>query len=269
MMRRLVDEQAPGTAAARAAALLAAMPHGDPPEGAKQRVRRALHTRPAGRAWAPRLAPILVATLLFLSLTAVAATVGRGVITRWLHGSPPPPAPAVTPAPVVAPAPPPAAPVAEPAPVAVAPAPAAVEAAPAAPRRPAPAARSATQPPEAPVPAQAASQPAAAAAVSAPASQPAAAPLPPDAALVLGAMRALRHQRDPAAAGRLLDRYLALHPDGPLAEEALGLAIEAAATRKDPAAATYANGYLRRFPDGRFAEAARRARARFGGAAAR
>jgi len=90
----------------------------------------------------------------------------------------------------------------------------------------------------------------------------AAAPAPPGAELVLTAYRALRAEHDPARAGLLLDRYLADHPDGALAEDALALAIEAAAGRDDARAAALGARYLARFPSGRYRAAAERARAR-------
>ncbi|HEX4405689.1 MAG TPA: hypothetical protein VH560_12715 [Polyangia bacterium] len=76
--------------------------------------------------------------------------------------------------------------------------------------------------------------------------------------LVATAMRALRRDHDPAGAARLLDDYLRRWPNGALIEEALALAIEAANARGDARARTFATTYLRRFPAGRFGEAARR-----------
>jgi hypothetical protein len=77
--------------------------------------------------------------------------------------------------------------------------------------------------------------------------------------LVATAMRALRRDHDPARAARLLDDYLVRWPDGALVEEALALGIEAARARGDARESTLAAEYLRRFPSGRFADAARRA----------
>ena len=76
---------------------------------------------------------------------------------------------------------------------------------------------------------------------------------------MLDAIRALRKSRDPARAQKLLDGYLESHPRGALSEDALGLAIEAAAARGDPRAADYARRYLSRFPNGRFRSIALRA----------
>jgi hypothetical protein len=75
---------------------------------------------------------------------------------------------------------------------------------------------------------------------------------------VLDAMVALRRDHDAARAGRLLDHYLATHPHGVLREEALVLAIEAAAARGDGATARrLAAGYTDAYPNGRFRAFAR------------
>lgn len=79
----------------------------------------------------------------------------------------------------------------------------------------------------------------------------------PDSELVLAALAALRRDHAPARADGLLAEYLRLHPDGQLAEDALALAIEAAAARGPAAAASAARRYLARFPDGRFRTTAR------------
>ncbi len=84
------------------------------------------------------------------------------------------------------------------------------------------------------------------------------------AALVLEATSALRNQHDPKRAGRLLDDYLNRYPSGVLAEEALALAIEAAAAGGDDRARTLASKYLRNYPKGRFRDAAQNAKLRFG-----
>jgi outer membrane protein assembly factor BamD (BamD/ComL family) len=95
-------------------------------------------------------------------------------------------------------------------------------------------------------------------------SAPAAAPDSAESALMLSAVQALRRDRDAERALVLLEDYLRLYPRGALTEEALALAIEAAAARGDGAAAVgFADEYLQRHPAGRFREAARRAKARF------
>jgi hypothetical protein len=77
--------------------------------------------------------------------------------------------------------------------------------------------------------------------------------------LVADALRALRQEGKPALAARLLEDYLARHADGPLAEEALALSIEAHVKLGDARARTQAAAYLRRYPAGRFRETARQA----------
>jgi hypothetical protein len=79
---------------------------------------------------------------------------------------------------------------------------------------------------------------------------------------VVMAVEALRKQRDPARAARLLAQYLAAHPGGALVEEAVALSIEAAAARHDPAAADFARRYLRDYPNGRFRQTAEAALSR-------
>jgi hypothetical protein len=82
-------------------------------------------------------------------------------------------------------------------------------------------------------------------------------------ALVVGAVRVLRYEHNPERARVMLEDYLAHHPDGMLAEDALSLQIEAAADQADPEAANLARAYLARYPAGRMADAARSAIARF------
>jgi hypothetical protein len=75
---------------------------------------------------------------------------------------------------------------------------------------------------------------------------------------VLDAMIALRRDHDPVRASRLLDGYLARHQHGTLREEALVLAIEAAAARDEAGLAQgLARAYLLSYPKGRFVEFAR------------
>jgi hypothetical protein len=80
-----------------------------------------------------------------------------------------------------------------------------------------------------------------------------------DPSRVVGAVKALRTENDPARAARLLAEYLRIYPRGALLEEALALSIEAAAARRDPAATTFAARYLAEFPKGRFRRAAEQA----------
>lgn len=92
--------------------------------------------------------------------------------------------------------------------------------------------------------------------------RPAAAPVPPtseDASAVAAAMRALRVEKDPARARGLLSRYLAEHPNGALAEEALAMSIEAAIAHHDTDVAALAGRYLRLYPQGSFQTLARNA----------
>ena len=83
-----------------------------------------------------------------------------------------------------------------------------------------------------------------------------------DPSLVVSAIQALRQDRDAERAGRLLAAYLRTHPRGALAEEAVALSIEAADARHSPAAATFAERYLKEYPQGRFRSAAERVLAR-------
>lgn len=81
-----------------------------------------------------------------------------------------------------------------------------------------------------------------------------------EAALVQSAVKALRRDGDPDKATELLERYSDSDPNGPLAEEALALRIEAATSKKqDSAARTWAREYLSRYPQGRYRKAAERA----------
>jgi len=93
---------------------------------------------------------------------------------------------------------------------------------------------------------------------------PAVAPAAPDRdsdeqRLLVDAVRALRHEHDPARAERLLSRYLDRYPDAVAAEDALALALEATLGRDPPRAAGFAVRYLARYPSGRWAALARRA----------
>lgn len=86
---------------------------------------------------------------------------------------------------------------------------------------------------------------------------PVAAPASPsDVARVHEAAKALRGDRDPERALRLLESSEKV--GGPLAEEALALRIEAANASGDPRAKSLAQSYLSRYPAGRYGELARR-----------
>jgi hypothetical protein len=80
-----------------------------------------------------------------------------------------------------------------------------------------------------------------------------------DPSLMVDAIQALRNDHEPARASRLLADYLARYPRGALAEEAIALSIEAAAANHSPAAAGFAERYLRQYPTGRFRETAEKA----------
>jgi len=80
-----------------------------------------------------------------------------------------------------------------------------------------------------------------------------------EAALVQGAVEALRRDRDPERASRLLEQYRKRNPDGSLGEEALALAVEAAMDRNDPRSSDLAREYLARYPQGRFRQVAQEA----------
>jgi hypothetical protein len=77
------------------------------------------------------------------------------------------------------------------------------------------------------------------------------APTGPGATLMMEALQA-RRAGDTARAQQLTAEYQKKYPNGALKEEALAIAFEAAASRKDPAAAPLARRYLAAFPKGRF-----------------
>ena len=67
-------------------------------------------------------------------------------------------------------------------------------------------------------------------------------------------MEALQARRagDAARAQQLTAEYQKKYPNGALKEEALAIAFESAAARKDPSALRLAQKYLSSFPQGRF-----------------
>jgi hypothetical protein len=73
-----------------------------------------------------------------------------------------------------------------------------------------------------------------------------------DVTQVASALRALRQNKDPVRARILLNGYLAEHPAGVLAEEALAISIESALAAHDPDAPVLAARYLRLYPKGFF-----------------
>jgi hypothetical protein len=77
------------------------------------------------------------------------------------------------------------------------------------------------------------------------------------------AMKVLRRDHDAQGALALLKEYLAIHPNGELAEEALALSVDAAAQFDDDEAVALAERYLGKYPHGRFAAQARAALSRF------
>ncbi len=71
--------------------------------------------------------------------------------------------------------------------------------------------------------------------------------------LLVDAMLAVRHTRDFRRAGVLLEDYLAKYPRGALREEAMALAVEAAAARTDLARRDFwVSAYLKDYPAGCF-----------------
>jgi hypothetical protein len=78
------------------------------------------------------------------------------------------------------------------------------------------------------------------------------APTSSDSELVHRALKALRHDHDPALAARLLDQQRAAVRGGPLAEEALALQIEATSSLRQVRSRDFAREYLARYPNGRY-----------------
>jgi len=236
-MVRLLDTVDPTDLEHRATSLLASMPDEMPSELRKRRVREALIARPQRRSWGPALLrPAAVITMLTSSVAIAGATVGRGFVSRAYESVREIFEPGEAPK-VVASRPkhvvrvrPEIEPMVASAPQRHADVPRATE------RRPL--RHTIAAPPLAPAPVVRDEE---------------------EAALVMSAMRALRQERDAERAARLLDRYLAAHPEGALVEEALALDLEASLARHDDGRAqVFARQYLRRFPDGRFLSLARR-----------
>ncbi len=73
----------------------------------------------------------------------------------------------------------------------------------------------------------------------------------PGASLMMEALQA-RRAGDTARAQQLTAEYQKKYPNGALKEEALAIAFESAASRKDPSATRLAQKYLAAFPHGRF-----------------
>ena len=73
----------------------------------------------------------------------------------------------------------------------------------------------------------------------------------PGASLMMEALQA-RRAGDTARAQELTAEYQKKYPNGALKEEALAIAFESAAARKDPGASKLAQKYLASFPKGRF-----------------
>jgi hypothetical protein len=244
---------------ARAAELVASIPSIARSEARKERVRKAVLGTGSRRTWGPLLLrPGVAIAVLLVAGAVAAATIGRIAVLRTYHQligkaasptiegraavAPKLPVPAKSEASVE----PAAIPGVVPAPVA----PSAPVAAPAG------SAGDAVRTSKAPTEAPLSSQPDLAPGGSA---QGARAAPTQEAIQIMTAVRALRQEHDPARAGALLDDYLRRYPRGALAEEALGLAIEAASARGDARAAALARSYLEHYPRGRFLRAARAA----------
>jgi hypothetical protein len=256
MSERLRDQvEADDPAVAELAQLLRAASDVDPAPGAQDRVRWALTGSRQRRSWLERPVLVLLVLAVLLVVTPVVIAGVRKLVA---------PAPALQPSQVAsvdaeATAPPrahpPASkratpPIARPDPPP--PAPLSAAEVPPAPQLPAPTPQP-SPPPRSSPPRR--SRPLAALGDGAGAnfSKPASPLLPPpEAELVLRALRLLRYDHDAPRALHELDRYRARFPDGDLTEEVLALSIEAHAAMTDGAAVALAEQYLRQFPRGRF-----------------
>jgi len=263
-MKRLRDLEGGGPLLSRARDLLRAVE--PPPEVTAQmpEFRRALTVEPLH----PRRPPLVGRTVLVAGVALVAAgAAAQGGAWVWRSWHNPEPAPAVAPASPAATqsadsARPRAARTNRERPTVPEPASTAESAVPATDERPLHGATAGSHKPEfrqgvAPAAASPAAPSRAGAAPEA--SAPTAPSSAAEAALVHSAVKALRRDGDPGRAAKLLDRYAARDPHGPLAEEALSLRIEAALARQDPKACTYAREYLARHPGGRYRNVAQRA----------
>lgn len=249
-MKRLIDQPGPHAPIYREAVRLlsaAEATHRAQP-GAKARVRIALVRRPR-----PRPTPWMRAAVLVAIAFASALASGATLVRQWAHHADDA-SPSVALAPVIAPA---HRPLAH---RAAGPALAEVESVPATPAQEAPLA--AVSAPRARLVTGTGTVPAVRDAVHAPA--PRSISVEETAQLVLDGMAALRRDHDGRRAEALLDEYLRRSPDGPLAEEAMALSIEAASAAHDDRARALAARYLAAYPHGRFREAAERAASRSG-----
>jgi hypothetical protein len=246
-LRRLTDgEPAPGSVEAEGVALLRARGRHRAPVAQKARVRAALEARAgfgAASRWRTAAVAVSFAGILLVAGAASSTSFGRqwvGAHVRRVLAWAGPRAASAPVARIEAPAQP------------IVPTPTIVEM---------PVALPAETPPPAPAVAPVSPRPMRAAPPRAELRAPARASAPvitDEPTLVATAMRTLRRDHDPAGAALLLDGYLRRWPNGALIEEALALAIEAANARGDARAHTFAAQYLQRFPNGRFAEVARR-----------
>jgi hypothetical protein len=238
MMQRLREQTSSSDrATARAAALLSVMPALD---GDRMR-RRPLPAADGARRTAGGIRSALVVAISLASVAAGAATLHR---VGWLL---PPPVPAQS-APSVAPSGPPDHAFVQPV-SAVRPAPPPVERVEPAEAKSAGAAQL-----------WAGRRPGTSRSSHAPSREAARAASGDDeSALMMDAVRALRHDADPVRAEALADTAMQRYPHGAQAEEAMALAMEAASSRGDAVGARRAaQRYLESFHAGRFADRAQR-----------
>lgn len=76
--------------------------------------------------------------------------------------------------------------------------------------------------------------------------------------LVLLGLAELRREHNPLKARQIFANYLSRHPNGALAEDALGYSLEAADSTGSPEAKLLADAYLRSYPRGRYRDLATR-----------